>query len=364
VTEVNSKSVTPIPPRTDEEMHNLNFVLYSGQMIKDFEAHTKRRGFVLSTGGWTGFQRYPGTWAGDTGTGSTVLCGMLQTALVGHSCTTCDMEIDSPEHMHMGLLTAWAHINSWDYCRYPVYRGDVLLNAFRDYINLRMRLLPLYYSLAWEGTRNGMPIMRPMLLTYPDREEAYSLSRQYLLGDAFLVSVFGKTITLPDGKWFDWWTGSIHKGDWSEREIEFPNDRGGHLMVRYGSVFPMREVQLHTGERPLEKITWVVFPDAASGKFTLYLDNGIDLTYREGSYAAAQFTCEPTKDGFILQWHPIEGNEPGRIRMLTYDIELLALSGTTQISVDGKPVQAEYDTKRNRIVIRGTKYGQVIRVMV
>jgi alpha-glucosidase len=348
--------------RHDDEMHNIHYMIYTRQMIRGFEEHTKRRAFTLAVSGWAGFQRFPGIWTGDTGGGPQSLVGMLQDALMGQPIVTCDMNVDSIEGIHLGFLLPWAQINSWDYYRYPLYKGKFLLDVFRAYADLRMRLMPFFYSLARQAACTALPIMRPMLLVYPERAEAYQLTGQFELGDAFLVSAYTSVVTLPSGQWFDYWTGRIYTGDWKEQHIGFPKDRGGHLFVKEGAVIPLWPAQQYTGEAAVDTITWQLFPGTkASGTGALYSDDGISFEYRGGAYAEAELSFERTARGMKIFWGDVTGREAQRITKLANDLEILGVT-CASVLIDGKDVSCTMNEAKDRVCISGVLFGSVIEI--
>lgn len=349
--------------RREDEMHNLHYMLYSGQMIRGFEAHTGRRAFGMMVAGTAGFQRYPGTWAGDTGGGAQALCAILQLATLGQACPTCDMEM-TPEGVHMGLLLPWSQINSWASYSYPLYRGASLQHLFRAYIEQRMRWLLFYYSLARETGQSGKAIVRPMHLVYPDRAEAYELTHQFFIGDALLAGAYTDRLTLPPGRWLNYWTGEILTGDWGEQQPTVPEDRGGPLLVREGALIPCVPVQQFVGEKSIDHITWQVFPGTDESSFTLYLDDGIGLDHRQGAYAAALLRARPDAEGLTLSWDPVEGNEPERILSLSHTFEWLGDAVIRSAECDGRPMDVRPDPDTGHPLIGPVQHGQVIRVIL
>lgn len=349
----------------DDEMHNLNPLIYTRQMIEGFESHAGRRAFTLTVSGWTGYQRFPGVWTGDTGGGAQPLCGILQNAIVGQPFATCDMDVDCLQGIHMGFLLPWAQINSWDYYRYPVYKGAQLRRIITDYANLRMRLLPYLYALARAATVDGWPIARPMPFVHPDRDLAYGLTRQFMLGDALLVGVYSPSIVLPTGRWYDLWSGRLAEGAWEPVAWEVPADRGGHLFLREGSLLPLGPVQQHVGEKPLTDLTWLVFPGAEACAFELYADDGASFAHRDGGFALTGLRCTRTEDGVAFAWEPITGRLPGLLADITHRLEVvLDRPGCVrQVLVDGQDAGFTEDPARGILIVEGIRHGQDVRVL-
>src|SRR4029453_3600297 len=74
------------------------------------------------------------------------------------------------------------------------------------------------YTLAAEARETGLPLMRAMWLHYPQDESVLGLGAQYLGGRDLLVAPVFKPnaatrdVYLPDGIWYDWWTGGKETG--------------------------------------------------------------------------------------------------------------------------------------------------------
>ena len=71
--------------------------------------------------------------------------------------------------------------------RQPWLYGDDALNISREYINLRYRLMALYYALAYENYQTGMPLIRSLEFNYPNDENARR-DDEYLIGNNILFA--------------------------------------------------------------------------------------------------------------------------------------------------------------------------------
>jgi alpha-glucosidase len=120
-------------------------------------------------------------------------------------------------------------------------------SSIRDNLALRYRLLPYIYSEAYRHYSTGFPIVRPMVLSFPD-DLHFRFNRwpyQYMFGDAFLVApVYADLNTmeiyLPEGTdWVDYWNKKSYKGG---QTIVYDTSDVAKLplFVKQGSVIPMR----------------------------------------------------------------------------------------------------------------------------
>jgi hypothetical protein len=60
--------------------------------------------------------------------------------------------------------------------------------------------------------------------------------------------------------------------------------------VRAGAIVPLGPVVQYTGERPLDEVTLLIYPDGAS-RFEMYEDDGRSQAYRDGRHALTAFEC-------------------------------------------------------------------------
>jgi alpha-D-xyloside xylohydrolase len=93
----------------------------------------------------------------------------------------------------------------------------------RIFTGIKMRLMPYLYAAGLEAAAHGTPVLRPMLLEFPDDPAVGHLDRQYMLGPDLLVApVFsddGKVeFYLPAGTWTYWFTGERVTGPGWMRE--------------------------------------------------------------------------------------------------------------------------------------------------
>jgi len=158
----------------------------------------------------------------------------------------------------------------------------------KKYLELRYSLLPYNYTLAREAADTGLPMMRALWLHYPGDPEAVKLGSEYLWGRDMLVAPIvekgakSRRVYLPDGTWFDWWTGKKFEGKkWIEREVDLATLP---LYVRAGAVVPLDPVRQFTSQSVNEPTTVRVHA-GANGAFTFYDDDGQSLGYRDSSDA-------------------------------------------------------------------------------
>lgn len=105
--------------------------------------------------------------------------------------------------------------------------GEENTPVLSDLIKLRYRLIPYIKAQMDIASRDGIPVMRPMFLEYPDDEVCYETGDQYMFGEDILfapITEQGQTsrkVYLPEGKWILSKDGSAYEGrQWVEVTAE------------------------------------------------------------------------------------------------------------------------------------------------
>jgi alpha-glucosidase (family GH31 glycosyl hydrolase) len=320
----------------DEEMHNLYPVLLGKQMSQGFRDHTGRRPMIYTACGYAGIQQYAATWAGDTGGNEKPLLSLLNHGLSGHSNTSCDMQVWSPQGIHFGFLQPWSQILSWHQYNQPWFLPEPVYRVFRFYARLRYRLLPYLYSAAHVASRTGLPMMRAMPLVAPEDPRSDELLLQYMLGESLLTCAFTDTIHLPAGRWIDYWTGQVYEGP-QEVRTQPPEDRGGPLFVRAGAIIPTWPDVDFVGQAPIETMGLTVYAHDRS-ESVLYEDDGLTCGYLAGQVATTRIACEPGAGELALTIGPRVGEYEGLVERRTWEVAIHWPATAVAVHVNGEPL--------------------------
>ena len=113
-----------------------------------------------------------------------------------------------------------------------------------------------------------------------------------------------KDVWLPAGTWYDYWTHEAYHGP-AGVTVAAPLDRLP-LFVRGGAIIPQGPVMQYDGERSLDEVTLLVYPEGVSS-FSLYEDDGLTNAYRDGCYAETCFTCTTDAAGLTFHINPTQG---------------------------------------------------------
>ncbi len=177
--------------------------------------------------------------------------------------------------------------------REPWEFGDEALEIIRRYLELRYRLLPYLYTLAWEASRTGAPLARPLFWSEPEDPALWQVEDAFLLGGDLVVAPVveegarRRTLQLPRGGWYGLSDDTYFDGS-RQVDLDAPLE---HIpvLVRAGTVLPMQE-----GER----LTLHVYPprNAEVEGGQLYNDAGDGY----GSYRLDRFRLKRFDGGFEL----------------------------------------------------------------
>jgi len=122
------------------------------------------------------------------------------------------------------------------------------LPVWRRYARLRTQLYPYLAAAQRTYDRTGLPLMRHLVLGWPDDPRAAAQDDEYLLGDDLLVSpVLDEGATtrrayLPPGDWVDWW-GSTRLDDAVAPQLTAPRLRTGGTDVQLDA--PLHRLPMH-----------------------------------------------------------------------------------------------------------------------
>ncbi|KAF4325630.1 hypothetical protein G195_000592 [Phytophthora kernoviae 00238/432] len=128
--------------------------------------------------------------------------------------------------MAMGYVASSRLHGSTSY-RVPWLFDEESVDVVRDFTKLKISLMPYLYNSAVESTVRGIPMMRAMLLDFPEDPTTYSLDTQYMFGDSILVApIFNKEgdvrYYLPEGTWTNYLTGAkVQGGRWISENHDF-----------------------------------------------------------------------------------------------------------------------------------------------
>jgi alpha-glucosidase (family GH31 glycosyl hydrolase) len=314
-------------------LHNA-YALLRMRAFAEGEARDRPDGrpWMLCRSGGAGMQRYgAATWSGDINTTFATLEAQvplgLNTSLSGVPFWGTDIGGFFPAGLTAELYARWFQFGAlcplfrshgWVWRRHvPWAHGEEVEAVCRRFAELRMRLLPYLYTLAWRAHTDGEPLMRPLVYHYPADPQVWELGSQYLLGPDLLVAPVTRAgvtdwpVYLPAGEWYDFWTHEHLSGG---RGVSRPAPLETlPLLVRGGAVLPTGPVAQRADDQPFDRLTLLIYPPAAGEVATvLYEDDGRSRAYGQGQRAVTTFRVRAQPDGLRLEAGPVEGRFRGQ----------------------------------------------------
>lgn len=258
---------------TGKRLHNVYTLLYNRCVYEASQMYGDRDGIVWGRSSWAGGQRYPVQWGGDPQGDWEGLAGSIRGGLSwgmsGGAFYTHDIGGFYGARQGGGLLGSgmpdtelyirWAQAGIMaSHTRFhgtsprePWFFGEETESIIRQWLEWRYRLIPYLQACALEARQTGMPVMRSMVLAYPEDWFAQQFEHQYMLGGSLLVVPVlepgGKArFYLPAGRWYDIWNHAWVQGPGLfERVVPLE-----HIPVfgREGTLLPLGPAVQHTGE--------------------------------------------------------------------------------------------------------------------
>ncbi|KAG0288941.1 hypothetical protein BGZ98_004050, partial [Dissophora globulifera] len=272
------------------------------------------RPFILTRSTFSGTGAFAAHWTGDNWSQWNHLYfsipGILSFGLFGipfAGSDICGFNGDTTEELclrwhQLGSLYPFARnhndIHSVD--QEPYIWPDTVLPATRQALQIRYSLLPYYYTLFDRAHRTGQPVWQPLFFQYPQDTLSLKIDKQFLLGDAIMVSpalyqgqIQVKSYFPGTGRWFDFTTHQcIMETDTSNNTTDPSGDRPNRYLflpakmgtdaipmsIAGGHVIPIQSPQLTvaaTRQQPLSLIIALDKDGNAQGE--LYVDDGTSV---------------------------------------------------------------------------------------
>jgi alpha-D-xyloside xylohydrolase len=237
------------------KMHNYYSYLYNKTVFNLLrDERGEQDALVFARSATTGGQQFPVHWGGDsTATFESMaesLRGGLSFGLSGFGFWSHDIggfEQTTNAEVYkrwtaFGLLSSHSRLHGSSSYRVPWNYDDEAVTVLSKFTKLKCSLMPYLYRAAIQAHEKGTPMLRPMMLEFPNDLACAYLDLQYMLGDSLLVApVFSREGSVhyyvPEGKWTNLLDGDVIEGPrWIREVYDFMSLP---LLVRPNSVIPM-----------------------------------------------------------------------------------------------------------------------------
>mmetsp|Transcript_15366 Transcript_15366/g.33773 ORF Transcript_15366/g.33773 Transcript_15366/m.33773 type:complete len:1019 (-) Transcript_15366:265-3321(-) len=277
------------------------------------------RPFVLTRSFFVGSHKYAAIWTGDNYAkwdhlqASIAMVGAL--TLSGQSLVGADVG-GFFKHPDNEMLVRWYQLAVLAYPflrnhahletprREPFVFDDETMGLVKDSLQLRYRMLPVWYTLFADYHRKGEPVVRPLFWDYLSDPNTHTdedaLENEIMLGNVLLVRGVTKPMTEADkgsvylpvtpGGWYDLYTGDNTAPGRHEMQFTLQSIPA---YFRAGTVVPMKSrVRRSSSCTWQDPFTLKIYLDPTSGTATgrLYIDDYKTTQYQDGkSFLEVEF---------------------------------------------------------------------------
>jgi alpha-glucosidase len=201
----------------------------------------------------------------------------------------------------------WAYTNGYNFGGTVIASdGGVAERVATEYIRLRYSLIPYIYSAYWKLHRDGIPLVRPLVMDYPADNNVAQIVESWMFGDNILVSPvvtnYGattKSVYLPQGTWVNYWTDAVYTGG---AAVSIPTNADTMpILVKQGAIIPTQKVVSYINNYPITQNTKnAVVPvtihvyGGANSSYEYVDDDGVTYNYEKGQYRDVIYTHTST----------------------------------------------------------------------
>lgn len=360
---------------TADEVHNIYGHDWARLVFEGYQRDFPDiRPFILMRAGYSGSQRYgliP--WSGDVNRTWGGLQSQpeiaLQMGMQGLAYMHSDLGGFAGANLDDELYVRWLQYGVFqpifrphaqeDVPSEPVFRSEKAKVLAKKAIELRYKLLPYNYHLAFENHKEGKPLMRPLFFEESDNQDLYSYSKTYLWGHDILVSPVleaGKTsqdVYFPKGNnWFDFYSDKLYEG--GKTHSMTLNEATIPTFVRAGAFIPMAKPMHTTDDYNPDSLELHYYFDTSinESERKFYNDNGLTSnTIKNEMFEELEFEAE--RNGSTLELE-FEANIKSNYKATIKDIQLIIHNIDKQpksIKMDGKRVNVNWDNTKKTLTI-------------
>ncbi len=316
--EVHPKSIVHANGETASQYHNVygnewSRLIYEG-LRKDYP---DMRPLLMMRGGTAGLQRYSVfPWTTDVsrswGGYQPQVNLMLSSGLSGLGYMSSDLggfAVDPKNPRDEELYLRWVAMGAFT----PVMRTHATVQAepyhypdsesiLKKFINMRYEWLPYNYTLAYENSTKGYPLVRPLNFDGANPGERYArVNDEYFWGSEVLVApvmeqgALARKVLFPAGEWISWYDAKNRYHGGEDVEVAAPLDVLP-LFVKAGSFIPQFEMPIENVTQYNPGVLTIRYYPGKKGEkssYTMYDDNRISPTsLADGEYQLTHFTGE------------------------------------------------------------------------
>lgn len=360
---------------TADEVHNIYGHDWARLVFEGYQKYfPNQRPFILMRSGSSGSQRFgliP--WSGDVNRTWGGLQSQteiaIQMAMQGLAYMHSDLGGFAGANLDDELYTRWLQYGVFqpiyrphaqeEVPAEPVFREEKTKQFAKQSIELRYKLLPYNYTLAFENNQSGTPLMRPVFFDEPNSKTQQLSATTYLWGKDFLVTpivnsnVKEQEVYFPKNNvWFDFYTDEKFEGGITKaiqtKENYIPT------YVRAGAFIPMAKLVQSTDTYNASSLDVHYYYDESviTSTSQLYNDDGLTPNaFEKGNYELLQFESEIEKGNLEIEFESIIGSEytsnDKQINLIIHNIN----KSPKRIKVNNKKADLNWNESSKTLII-------------
>ncbi|WP_404454496.1 glycoside hydrolase family 31 protein [Virgibacillus necropolis] len=340
-------------PTTHRELHNVYGLLMGEATYEGMKVQLKgKRPFLLTRAGYAGVQRYASVWTGDNRSFwehlqmSLPMC--MNLGLSGVPFTGPDVG-GFAHDTNAELLVRWTQVGAFT----PYFRNHSAIGThyqepwqfgpeneaiMKKYIQMRYEWMPQLYSLFYQASATGLPVMRPLLMEFPDDVKTYNVNDQFMIGDNVIIapilapSVKDRAVYLPAGEWVDYASQKVYGGNQTHLIHAELDDLP--IFVKKGTALMQGEWTSNADKAP-HKVWMDVYAGSTEENyvFTHYDDDGETFAYENGTYMKLEVEILSNKEAVSVNIRNQEGDFVPSYR--TIELRVHGLAEGQEVLING-----------------------------
>ena len=350
-----------------DEIHNIYGHDWARLIFEGYQKeYPNERPFILMRAGAAGSQRFGMIpWSGDVNRTWGGLQSQpeiaLQMGMQGFGYMHSDLGGFAGANLDDNLYTRWLQYGVFqpifrphaqeEVASEPVFRTKETMQLAKKSIELRYKLLPYNYNLAFQNNQKGTPLMRPVFFE-EDTPELITNSSTYLWGKDFLItpilkdSVITKQVFFPKtANWIDFYTNEKVEGG----QFKMVNVKENSIptYVREGAFILMSDVVQSTDNYNSDKLQvhYYFNKEKQATKRTFYNDDGETAnSFEKGAYEILEFDAAFSKKYLEIEFDAVLGEnwnpKKKEIQLIIHNINF----NPKKIKVNGKRKRVSVDS--------------------
>ncbi|MCS6991762.1 MAG: hypothetical protein NZL95_07860 [Chitinophagales bacterium] len=347
-------------------VHNVYSLVWAELLYRRYRQQVpQQRLFNLIRSGYAGMQRYSTfPWSGDVRRSWSGLQAQIPIMLSMGLCGVGYMHSDiggftgGPQNeelyirwQQLGAFSPVARAHGEGVPTEPTAYSSSAQNTVRKYLQLRYQLTPYNYTLAFENSSKGWPLMRPLNFYNATDEDFANTNDAFLWGADLLVApvlhqgAVSRSVSFPQGTWLSWENPNYSYTGGSTVTVSAPLSQLP-LFVRAGSFITMAPPIFSLQHYNTDTLIVRYFPDVTVPSSTGYVydDDGLtptalsDSTFEIISYQGS------VSDSYVEVHLSLSGDYPGSPAFRLMQFQLYRIAASPQNVYKGANLLPEFSS--------------------